>query len=127
MHPVRRRPPRPPTTAPAPPPDRGGPRPARRTKDVPEPHVPPHLLACLIAVAEEGSLSSATKRLHVTQSAVTRQIGRLERHLGLQLLHRHPRGADPTDHARALLPLAQAVVDANNALLEKAERLRDKE
>ncbi len=85
--------------------------------------IQPRLLAALLAVAEEGSLSRATSRLYVTQSAVTRQIASLERQLGLQLLDRNPRGVQPTEHALALLPYARAVVEANDQLVEQARKL----
>lgn len=45
-------------------------------------------LEMFLAVAEEGSFTRAGERLHVSQSAVSRQIGLLERELGGKLFHR---------------------------------------
>lgn len=84
---------------------------------------PTHLLSCLLVVAEAGSLTEAAKRLHMTQSAVTRQIDRLERALGLRLLRRHPRGVELTEAGVALLPHARACVLALESLRDQAHRL----
>ncbi|HLN59244.1 MAG TPA: LysR family transcriptional regulator, partial [Thermoanaerobaculia bacterium] len=59
-------------------------------------------LEMFLAVAEEGSFTRAGERLHVSQSAVSRQIGLLERELGGRLFHRD--GRRPTlTHAGELL------------------------
>jgi DNA-binding transcriptional LysR family regulator len=49
-------------------------------------------LRVLAEVARAGSIASAAQRLAFTPSAVSQQIGKLERDLGCQLLLRHPRG-----------------------------------
>ncbi len=59
-------------------------------------------LEMFLAVAEEGSFTRAGERLHVSQSAVSRQIGLLERELGGRLFHRDGRGPSLT-HAGELL------------------------
>jgi DNA-binding transcriptional LysR family regulator len=60
------------------------------------------------AVAEEGSFTRAAERLHVSQSAVSRQVQLLEDELGGRLLHRGKR-ATPTAPGELLLRLAQRV------------------
>ena len=60
------------------------------------------------AVAEEGSFTRAAERLHVSQSAVSRQVQLLEDELGGRLLHRGKR-AQPTPPGELLLRLAQRV------------------
>ena len=47
------------------------------------------------AVAEEGSFTGAAQRLHVSQSAVSRQVKLLEEELGTLLLHRTGQGRAP--------------------------------
>jgi DNA-binding transcriptional LysR family regulator len=59
-------------------------------------------LEMFLAVAEEGSFTRAGERLHVSQSAVSRQIGLLERELGGRLFHRDGRRASLT-HAGEIL------------------------
>ena len=51
------------------------------------------------AVAEEGAFTRAAQRLHVSQSAVSRQLKLLEEELGTLLLHRTGRGVTLTPPA----------------------------
>lgn len=64
-------------------------------------------LEMFLAVAEEGGFTKAGERLHVSQSAVSRQIGLLERELGGRLFHRDGRRVSLT-HAGELLAKAAA-------------------
>ena len=61
------------------------------------------------AVAEEGSFTRAAQRLHVSQSAVTRQLQLLETELGTLLLHRTGRGATLTREGEILLTTARRI------------------
>jgi DNA-binding transcriptional LysR family regulator len=67
-------------------------------------------LAVLAEVAHAGSIASAAQRLAFTPSAVSQQIGKLERDVGCRLLHRHPRGVTLTPVGQALLSHAEAVI-----------------
>lgn len=68
-------------------------------------------LSYFVAVAEEGAISAAAARLHVSQSAISLAITELERALKVQLCVRRkahgitltPSGAQALQHARALL------------------------
>jgi DNA-binding transcriptional LysR family regulator len=55
-----------------------------------------------LAVLEEGSLHRAATRLHISQSALSRQMQALEHELGGQLLDRSSTGVQPTHGGRAL-------------------------
>ncbi|WP_433505311.1 LysR substrate-binding domain-containing protein [Pseudonocardia halophobica] len=63
-----------------------------------------------VAVVEEGGLSAAARRLHLSQPAVSQTIASLERRLGVQLLVRSRTGVSPTDAGRTLLAEARAVL-----------------
>jgi DNA-binding transcriptional LysR family regulator len=56
-----------------------------------------------LEVAEAGSVSGASRRLHVAASAVSRQIGKLEDALGLPLFERQASGMLPTEAGAGLL------------------------
>jgi len=58
------------------------------------------------SVAEEGSFTAAAKKMHVSQSAISRQIKLLEDELGSPLLHRGARGVTLTASGELLLSLA---------------------
>nr|WP_246402421.1 LysR family transcriptional regulator [Jiangella mangrovi] len=67
-------------------------------------------MRAFVAVVEEGSLSAAARRLHVSQPALSQTVNGLERQLGLQLLVRASTGARPTDAGRTLVTEARAVL-----------------
>ncbi|MEK9518358.1 LysR family transcriptional regulator [Streptomyces sp. NPDC087908] len=79
-------------------------------------------LRTLDAVARHGSVSGAADGLHVTTSAVSQQLSKLEREVGQQLLAKNGRGVRLTDagqllaeHAARILSqvqLAQADIEA---------------
>jgi DNA-binding transcriptional LysR family regulator len=74
-------------------------------------------LRAFVAVAEEGGMSAAARRLHVSQSALSQTIQSLERQLGAQLLVRDYAGARPTDTGKALLEEARALLDHHDRAL----------
>lgn len=74
-------------------------------------------LRAFVAVAEEGGMSAAARRLHVSQSALSQTIQSLERQLGAQLLVRDYAGARPTDTGKALLAEARALLDHHDRAL----------
>jgi DNA-binding transcriptional LysR family regulator len=63
----------------------------------------------LLAVAEEGSLVRAARRLGIPQPSLSTQLRRIERAVDAELFHRSSRGAALTDAGRELLPHLQAV------------------
>lgn len=66
-------------------------------------------LAMLAEVAHAGSIAAAAQRLAFTPSAVSQQIGKLERDLGCRLLERRPRGVTLTPIGAELLSHAETV------------------
>jgi LysR family transcriptional regulator of abg operon len=80
----------------------------------------PSALALLATLSEAGSLSAAARAAGVTQPALTKQLARLERQLGVPLFVRSIRGVAPTEYGQALLPRARIV---RAQLLQAAEAL----
>jgi DNA-binding transcriptional LysR family regulator len=76
------------------------------------------------AVAEKGSLTHAGEVLHLSQSAVSRQIRALEESLNVTLFHRHARGLILTEQGELLFDATQAMVKRLDAT---AARIRDSE
>jgi DNA-binding transcriptional LysR family regulator len=68
-------------------------------------------LRVLEAVWATGSVSGAADSLHVTTSAVSQQLGRLEREIGQKLLERNGRGIRLTDAGTALASHARDLLD----------------
>lgn len=79
------------------------------------------LLRIFLAVAEAGSFTQAGKSVALSQSAVSRQVAKLEMSLGVSLFHRHPRGLVLTEQGEgffktvkemsAKLAIAEAVIN----------------
>ena len=74
------------------------------------------------AVADAGSLTHAGETLHLSQSAVSRQIRALEESLNATLFHRHARGLIPTEQGELLFDATRAM---NKRLDAAAARIRD--
>jgi DNA-binding transcriptional LysR family regulator len=67
-------------------------------------------LSAFVAVVEEGGMSAASRRLHVSQSALSQTVSALERELGVTLLERTSTGVRPTEAGTTLLAEARAVL-----------------
>ncbi|MCH2095296.1 MAG: LysR family transcriptional regulator [Rhodobacteraceae bacterium] len=76
------------------------------------------------AVADAGSLTHAGDTLHLSQSAVSRQVRALEESLNTILFHRHARGLILTEQGELLFDATSAMV---KRLDTAAARIRDSE
>ncbi len=74
------------------------------------------------AVADAGSLTHAGEQLHLSQSAISRQIRGLEEQLQSILFHRHARGLLLTEQGELLYEATQVMSKRLNAA---AARIRD--
>lgn len=92
-----------------------------------------HQLRYALAVADTGSFTAAAAALHVSQSGVSAQVGRLEHELGVRLFDRSGRrvtvtaaGADLLDRMRAAIAAladVRSVADEVLGLVRGAVRL----
>jgi DNA-binding transcriptional LysR family regulator len=69
-------------------------------------------------VAEAGSFTEAARRVHMSQPALSRQIGALEEQVGAKLFHRHARGLAMTHEGEQLRA-------ASHDMQERLERARE--
>jgi DNA-binding transcriptional LysR family regulator len=76
------------------------------------------------SVADAGSLTHAGESLHLSQSAVSRQIRALEESLSVTLFHRHARGLILTEQGELLFA---ATSDMSKKLDNAEARIRDSE
>jgi DNA-binding transcriptional LysR family regulator len=76
------------------------------------------------AVADAGSLTHAGDTLHLSQSAVSRQIRGLEESLNVTLFHRHARGLILTEQGELLFDATKAMT---RRLDTAAARIKDSE
>jgi DNA-binding transcriptional LysR family regulator len=79
-------------------------------------------LEALLAVARTGSVGAAARQRHLTSSAVSQQIRRLEAHFGVKLLERAGRGIRLTAAGETALPVVRELWrGAESAFLQLAE------
>lgn len=80
-------------------------------------------LEYFIAAVEEGSVTAASRRLHLSQSALSMALGELERALGAQVLIRHSRGVRPTAIGEQVLTDARRLLaDLHDLQTSASER-----
>lgn len=73
-------------------------------------------LRVFLAAAEEKNFSSAAKRLHLSQSAVSQNIQSMERAYGVDLFIRHGRVVELSETGQTILPMARDVLRAARLL-----------
>jgi DNA-binding transcriptional LysR family regulator len=81
------------------------------------------MLEYFVAVAEEGQMTRAARRLDVAQPALSQAIAQLEAEFGLKLLDRHARGVSLTPAGMALYEKARIAVEANEDAARTARSL----
>lgn len=81
------------------------------------------ILNAFVAVAEEGNISRAAKRLHLTQPAVSLQLKRLAQDTGLDLFVRTSKGVELTRDGEALVAKAEKVQAAIAEFGQTARRV----
>jgi len=76
------------------------------------------------AVARHRHFSRAADELHVAQSALSHQVRRLERELGIELLLRTTRSVQPTEAGELVAARARVVLAETDALRGEVDALR---
>jgi DNA-binding transcriptional LysR family regulator len=72
-------------------------------------------IQAFVSVAERGGFNKAADELHITQTALTRRVQKLEAYLGLSLLERTTRSVALTAVGQEFLPKARAIVEEMNS------------
>ncbi len=90
-------------------------------------HLPLNALRAFEASARHLNLTRAALELHVTQTAVSQHIRKLEDHLGKPLFRRLPRGLALTDEGLALLPTLSDAFARMETALEQIRENRPRE
>ncbi|HEV7436005.1 MAG TPA: LysR family transcriptional regulator [Pseudorhizobium sp.] len=78
-------------------------------------------LRYFLAVAEESNVTAASRRLHVSQPPLTRQIRQLEQELKVTLFTRTSKGVQLTDAGKALLTEARRLLILAEAAKQRSQ------
>jgi len=76
----------------------------------------------VLALAREGNFGRAAKKLHITQPALTRKLGALEKQLGVKLFTRAYHHLELTAAGKLFIPEAQASVQHAQRAFELARQ-----
>ena len=80
-----------------------------------------------VAVAEELHFGRAAERLHITQPSLSKQVSRLEKELGIELLHRTKRKVQLTEAGRVFFKEACRLLEGAEQATEAARRAAEGE
>lgn len=86
------------------------------------PMLQPRQIEAILAVARTGSVHSAARMLHITQSALSRLVAAAETSLGASLFHRSRAGCRPTEAGERVLKQGAFAL---NALRDMAQSARE--
>jgi DNA-binding transcriptional LysR family regulator len=88
-----------------------------------EPEIELRKMALVVAVAEEGNFSRAALRCHLSQSALSRQIGSAESALGTRLFQRQPRSAVLTPSGKLFVREARRTLEQGSRTVSLVQAL----
>lgn len=72
-------------------------------------------LRYFVAIAEEGQVTAAARRLRISQPPLSHELAGLERELGVQLVRRGPRGVTLTEAGAVLYERARRILEMASA------------
>lgn len=77
-----------------------------------------------VALAEIGNYLEAADELHLSQSALSKHIQKLEEELGVKLFDRNTRSIELTKYGDALLSYARSIIETTESALRHIQKLR---
>lgn len=83
------------------------------------------LLRYFLAIVEEGAISRAASRLHMTQPPLSAALAQLEKDLGVDLVTRTARGVVPTPAGQALTRYAYELLGSMDDVRERLKRINE--
>ncbi|KKK36392.1 hypothetical protein WQ57_19625 [Mesobacillus campisalis] len=81
-------------------------------------------LEYMVTIAEHHSFSKAGKALHISQSAISQSITKLENELGVIIFERSHAGVKPTEAGKKLIELASEAIDKIREINVQAEKYK---
>lgn len=81
-------------------------------------------LKYFLAIAEEGQITAAARRLRLAQPPLSQQMKLLEEELGIRLFHRGPRHIRLTDAGKILANRARQILELSDSTLREIDDFR---
>ena len=82
-------------------------------------------LQVFVAVTDSGSMSVAARELHMTVSAISQQLRKLEHDIGLSLFNRNTRSLSLTEAGRIYYETSKQMLQTAELAQQKIESLQD--
>lgn len=82
-------------------------------------------LAYFLAIAEEGTITKASERLHIAQPPLSQQLKLLEEELGVLLIERNTRKIQITDAGRLLQNRAKQILELTEKTAKELKDLKE--
>lgn len=82
-------------------------------------------LQVFVAVTDSGSMSVAARELHMTVSAISQQLRKLEQDIGLSLFNRNTRSLSLTEAGRIYYDTSKRMLDTAHVAQQQIESLQD--
>ncbi|MCR8634767.1 LysR family transcriptional regulator [Paenibacillus radicis (ex Xue et al. 2023)] len=82
-------------------------------------------LRYFMAIAEEGQITSAARKLHIAQPPLSQQLKAMETELGVQLFEREGRGVQLTEEGKALYRHAVKIISSMEEAQEEIRAIRN--
>jgi len=76
-------------------------------------------------IAKEGNISNVTQSVHLTQSALSQQIQRLEKEMSVKLFTRSNTGVDLTSDGKILLKYAEHILRIHDTMIMEMAQTRN--
>lgn len=82
-------------------------------------------LSQFITLANHGSLSAAAHHLNISQPSLSSSVSKLERHLGVRLAERGPRGSQLTAAGKLVTERGSQILENIRALMDELQEMED--
>lgn len=76
----------------------------------------------IIKIAETGSMNEAAKQLFITQPSLSNAVRDLEKEMGIDIFHRHPKGITLTKDGMEFLSYARQIVEQTELMEERYKK-----
>lgn len=81
-------------------------------------------LLYFVTVVKEGNITAASRKLHITQPALSNQIKNLERELNVKLFHRGARAITLTNAGEILFNKANSILELKHSIKKELEDIK---